>query len=120
MLKTALVILTASSGGDVSLAVTTASNAKDCAAKAEGVTGTLAAAGITVLAHRCGETDLRFSPYGHGKSSGAARHDYRVTLPADPAAGFVIEPVVAGETCTAAPDADPAIICASSTQTILN
>ena len=71
----------------------------------------LESAGHHVLAARCTETDLEFTPYGHG---GEERpHAWRVTLPET---GAVIEPLAPGEDCAPAPDGAPAVHCARSAQ----
>ena len=106
MLKPVLVVLTLAQGGDAThLALTSAETAQDCAAKAQAVQKVLEGAGHTVLAARCTETDLEFTPYGHGGDSAERPHAWRVTLPET---GAVIEPLAQGEGCTPALDGTPA------------
>lgn len=114
MLKPVLVVLTlAPGGGATHLALTSAETAQDCAAKAQSVRQVLEDAGRTVLAARCAETALAFTPYGHGGDSARRPHAWRVTLPEN---GAVIEPLAQGADCTPAPDSTPAVHCAWSAQ----
>ena len=117
MLKPVLVVLTLAQGGDAThLALTSAETMQDCAAKAQAVQKVLEGAGHTVLAARCTETDLEFTPYGHGGDSAERPHAWRVTLPET---GAVIEPLAQGEGCTPAPDGMPAVHCARSAQGVV-
>lgn len=117
MLKPVLVVLTLAQGGDAThLALTSAETMQDCAAKAQAVQKVLEGAGHTVLAARCTETGLEFTPYGHGGASAERPHAWRVTLPET---GAVIEPLAQGEGCTPAPDGTPAVHCARSAQGVV-
>lgn len=116
MLKTTLIILTLTAGGETSMALTTATGPADCAAKADRLASVLDGAGMEVLAHRCAETRLSFTPYGHSPSSAPTRHAYRVTLPEGE--GFEIAPLAAGEACKADAEATPAVHCVTSTQRV--
>lgn len=117
MLKPVLVVLTLAQGGDAThLALTSADTAQDCAAKAQAVQKVLEGAGHTVLAARCAETDLEFTPYGHKGDSAGHPHPWRVTLPET---GAVIEPLAEGAACTPAPEGTPAVHCAWSAQGVV-
>lgn len=116
MLKPVLVVLTLAPGsGATHLALTSPRDAQDCAARSQAVAQVLEDAGLRVLAARCGETDLDFTPYAHGADSGPPVHPWRVTLPE---VGVLIEPLAQGEDCTPAPDAAPAVHCALSAQAV--
>lgn len=115
MLKPVLVVLTLAPGGEAThLALTSAETAQECAAKSQAVRQVLQDAGVKVIEARCAETDLAFTPYGHG-GKGPHVHPWRVTLPAT---GALIEPLPAAETCAPAPDATPAVHCALSAQAV--
>lgn len=119
MLKPVLVVLTlAQGGGATHLALTSAEDAEDCTAKSEVVRQVLEGAGHSVLAARCAETGLEFTPYSHSSSSGGTErpHAWRVTLPET---GAVIEPLAEGAACTPAPDSVPAVHCAWSAQGVV-
>ncbi|MFC0341555.1 hypothetical protein [Paracoccus niistensis] len=117
MLKPVLVVLTLAQGGDAThLALTSAETMQDCATKAQAVQKVLEGAGHTVLAARCTDTDLEFTPYGHGGDSAERPHAWRVTLPKT---GALIEPLAEGEGCTPAPDGTPAVHCARSAQGVV-
>lgn len=113
MLKPVLVILTLAQGGGTHLALTSAEDADECLAKADVVTQVLEGAGLQVIAARCGETGLSFTPYSHSAQSGAHVHRWRVTLPET---GAIIEPLAPGESCDPTPTAVPAVHCALSAQ----
>ena len=114
MLKPVLVVLTlAPGGGATHLALTSAETAGECAAKAQAVRKVLEGARRTVLAARCAETAVAFTPYGHGGDSAGRPHAWRVTLPDT---GAVIEPLAPGADCTPAPNSAPAVHCAWSAQ----
>ncbi len=113
MLKPVLVVLTLAQGGGTHLALTSAEDADECLAKADVVTQVLEGAGLQVIAARCGETGLSFTPYSHSAQSGAHVHRWRVTLPET---GAIIEPLAPGESCDPAPTAVPAVHCALSAQ----
>lgn len=113
MLKPVLVVLTLAHGGEAThLALTSAETAEDCATKSQAVRQVLDGAGHAVLAVRCAETNLEFTPYGHGDTA-ERPHAWRVTLPET---GAVIEPLAQGADCTPAPDSTPTVHCAWSAQ----
>lgn len=117
MLKPVLVVLTLAQGGDAThLALTSADTAQDCATKAQTVQKVLQDAGHTVLAARCTQTEVDFTPYGHGGDSTGRPHAWRVTLPET---GAVIEPLAKGAECLPAPDGTPAVHCAWSAQGVV-
>lgn len=117
MLKTALLILTLTGDGGTRVTLTDSDGPADCAALREVVAQILTEAGSPPLLTRCGESALRLTPFVHGTPPEAEIHRYRVELPA--AGGFTVHPLAPGETCTAAPKADPAVHCASSGQSVL-
>lgn len=115
MLKSVLVVLTLAPGGEAThLALTSAESAQECAAKSRAVRQVLLDAGVQVIDTRCAETDVAFTPYGHG-NKGPHVHPWRVTLPET---GALIEPLSAAEACVPAPDATPAVHCALSAQAV--
>lgn len=109
MLHIALVILTATPDGAVSLAVSPADDIAACEANRAQLEAILKGAEITVLAARCGQTDLTFSPFYHGAAPEDEVHRYRVTLPAE---GYVIAPLAEGAACSPA----EGVFCARSAQ----
>lgn len=117
MLHTLLIVLTLGHADGPHLAITEAGDMAACAARAEAVTAVLTDAGYPVAAHRCFQTEQRFTPYSHGPDAPAPTHAYRVTLPAE--GGALIEPVATLSGCTPAPEAVPPVFCALSTQTPL-
>ena len=117
MLKPVLVVLTlAQGGGATHVALTSAETTGDCAVKAQAVRRVLEGAGHSVLAARCAETDLEFTPYGQSGDKAERPHAWRVTLPET---GAVIEPLAEGAGCTPAPDSTPAVHCAWSAQGVI-
>ena len=118
MLKPVLVVLTlAQGGGATHLALTSAETAEDCAAKSHAVRQVLEAAGHAVLAARCAETALNYTPYDRNGDAAVRSHAWRVTLPDT---GAMIEPLAEGAACLSAPEDTPAVYCARSTQGIVD
>lgn len=117
MLKTTLLMLTVMAGGDLRVTLSPAADEVECEANRDAVVTILAEAGRPPLAALCGASDLRLTPFVHGTPPEAEIHRYRVELPA--AGGFRITPLTGDESCTAAPQADPAVHCARSAQTVL-
>lgn len=117
MLKTALLILTLTEGGDIRVNLTESAGPADCEASRDVVSQILTASGHAPLAAVCGETGLRLTPYIHGTPPEAEVHRYRVELPR--AGGFALAPLAEGEDCTPDTAADPAIHCARSGQSVL-
>lgn len=117
MLKTALLILTLTEGGDIRVNLTESAGPADCEASRDVVTQILTASGHVPLAAVCGETGLRLTPYIHGTPPEAEVHRYRVELPR--AGGFALAPLAEGEDCTPDTAADPAVHCARSGQSVL-
>lgn len=116
MLKPVLIVLTLAQGGDAThLALSSPVDAGDCAARARSVQQVLEEAGVLVIAARCAETDLGFTPYGHGDAARPRVHRWRVTLPET---GAALEPLTAADSCVPAPDATPAVHCALSAQEV--
>lgn len=118
MLATVLIVVTLGHADAPHLAVTPADDAAACAAKAGAVTAVLDKAGFAVAAARCVQTDQRFSAYRHGPDAPAPIHPFRVTLPAR--GGATVEALARLSDCDAAPDADPAVFCAVSAQTLID
>lgn len=117
MLKAALLVLTLTADGAVLATLTSADDAEDCSAKQEVIRQVLESAGITPLVNECGQTELTLTPFDHGAGPEAQIHRYRVDLPE--AGGFTIAPLSADQSCTAAPDANPAIYCTRSAQQVV-
>lgn len=113
MLKTALLILTLGDGGALHMALTETDTAEDCAAMAEVVGQMLSGAGYTIAAMRCDRTDLRLTPFEHGRSAAEMDRQYRVTVKGTALEdGFVVQPVASGSCEAAQPDT----YCAISAQ----
>ena len=117
MLKSALLILTLAEGGATRVTLTESDSPADCEASRDVVTQILTEAGSAPLAAVCGETDLRLTPFIHGTPPDAEIHLYRVELPQ--AGGFTIVPLAEGEACTPDTEADPAVHCTRSGQSVL-
>ncbi|MFA5539132.1 MAG: hypothetical protein WDA23_08010 [Gemmobacter sp.] len=119
-MKTALLILTMTAGGDIRVTLTENDSPADCEANREVVTQILTEAGSAPIAALCGESGLRLTPFVHGTPPEAEIHRYRVELPQ--AGGFAIAPLAEGEDCTPDTDtaADPAVHCARSGQSVLS
>jgi hypothetical protein len=116
MLKMTMLLLTLTAGGDIRVTLSEAESAQDCADSLEVVSQVLAESGNPPLAGRCAETALRLTPFEHGVAPEDEIHRYRVILPA--AGGFAVEPLAADAACTPAPQADPAVFCARSGQSV--
>lgn len=110
----ALLLLTLAGDGSPRLALTAAEDLVECEASAAGVRMILTGAGYDILALRCGETPLTLSPFRHGATPEEETYRYRVTLPAG--GGYTVTPLAQGDDCTPAPQADPAVYCARSSQ----
>lgn len=117
MLKTVLLILTLTGDGGTRVTLTDSDSPADCEASREVVSQILTEAGSPPLLARCGDSALRLTPFVHGIPPAAEIHRYRVELPA--AGGFTVRPLSPGEICTPAPQADPAVHCARSGQSVL-
>ncbi len=117
MLKTTLLILTVMAGGDLRVTLSQAEDEAECEANRDAVVTILTDAGRAPLLALCGASDLRLTPFVHGTPPEAEIHRYRIELPA--AGGFTVTHLAAGEICTAAPDAEPAVHCARSGQSVL-
>ena len=117
MLKSALLILTLADGGATRVTLTESESPEDCEASREVVTQILTEAGSAPLAAVCGETDLRLTPFIHGTPPEAETHRYRVEVARS--GGFTVTPLGAEAPCAAAPDADPAVHCTRSGQSVL-
>ncbi|WP_289041047.1 hypothetical protein [uncultured Aliiroseovarius sp.] len=101
MLKTTLVILTLGYGGTTHLAVSEAETQEDCLAKAEVLDQILTGAGAKITALRCGQTDLRLTPYNHSYAEGELRWHYHIKLHGtEREDGFTMTPTAAGR-CSA-------------------
>ncbi|MDO5642154.1 MAG: hypothetical protein Q4G26_07170 [Paracoccus sp. (in: a-proteobacteria)] len=117
MIKTALLLLTLTADGDIRVNLTETDGPDDCEARRDVVTQVLTGADMAPLHAICGPTALRLTPFDHAALSTDERYRYRVELPR--AGGFAIRPLSAGEACTPAPDADPAVYCARSGQAVI-
>ncbi len=117
MLKTVLLILTLAGDGGVRMTLTDSDSLAECEASLEVVSQILTEAGSPPLLARCGESALRLTPFVHGTPPEAETHRYRVELPA--AGGLAVRPLGPDEACTPAPEADPAVHCARSGQSVL-
>ena len=117
MLKTALLILTLTEGGDARVNLTESESPADCEASRDVVSQILTEAGSAPVAALCGETGLRLTPFVHGTPPEAEIHRYRVELPR--AGGFTVTPLAEGKGCIPDTAADPAIYCARSGQSVL-
>lgn len=113
MLKAVLVILTLAPDGTTHLALSPADDTADCAAKREVVGQILAGAGATVIAARCGQTDLTFAPYQHAAPAEAYVHRWHVHLAEE---GPVVRPLRKGEACEERRDVKQPTYCAVSAQ----
>ena len=114
MLKIALLTLTMTPEGEPRLTLSDMADAAACTEAQASVTEILTQSGITVLAARCGPSALQLTPFDHGATPEDERFRYRVAL--DPAGGFEVTPLAAGAACQPAPQAQPAIHCARSSQ----
>lgn len=117
MLKTTLLMLTVMAGDDLRVTLSPAADEIECEANRDAVVTILGNAGRAPLAALCGATELRLTPFVHGTPPEAEVHRYRVELPL--AGGFRVTPLGGEERCTAAPEADPAVYCARSAQSVL-
>ncbi len=115
MLQTVLIVLTLGHADGTHLSLTQADNPAACEQKSQALGKILTDAGYTIGAGRCVPENLRFTPYQPGAHDMANR--FRVTLPL--AGGATVEALGPDETCTPAPDADPAVFCARSAQQLL-
>lgn len=117
MLQTTLLVLTLTSGGELRVTLSPAADMVECEANRDAVVTILTDAGRPPIAALCGETGLRLTPFVHGTPEKDEIHRYRVGLPS--AGGFTVVPLAGGESCTPAPEADPAVHCARSAQAVL-
>lgn len=114
MLATVLIIVTLGHADAPHVSFSQAENLEACEAKAEALTSVLERANYQVGATRCVQTELTLSPYD--RAAKEFPHAFRISLPND--ASATIEQLDSLSECTAAPDADPAVFCAVSAQTI--
>ncbi|MFV0332579.1 MAG: hypothetical protein ACK5JR_00665 [Tropicimonas sp.] len=117
MLKLAFLLLTLNEAGDPRLTVSYTASMEDCEALGFTILGILDGMGSEILAERCGETPLSLTPFAHGLGPEHEVNRYRVTIPQE--AGWVIEPLAAGAVCEPAPEASPAVYCATSVQAVI-
>lgn len=112
MLKIALLTLTLD-GGAVHMAMTEAESPEECKGKAEVVEQVLIGAGYTVVAMRCGQTDLNLTPYNHGAGDRDMKWHYHVTVNGTALEDGFNARLVEPGTCTAEGDDE---YCAASAQ----
>lgn len=116
MLQWVLVILTAGSPDQPHLAVTSALDQEDCAAKADVVSQILTAGGYEIIDARCAQTSIRMTPYRHAHTPDEVIHTYQVTLPAgDRTDGLDIVSMDKSR-CQPDPNAENPVYCAVSAQ----
>lgn len=118
MLEVALLILTLAAEGEPRLTLSPTEHMEDCLAMQDVVTQILTEAGQPPLLTRCGETDVRLSPFIHGTPPEAEIHRYRVELPAED--GYRVFPLTDDQSCTADEVAELAIYCTRSAQFVQN
>ncbi|WP_050525503.1 hypothetical protein [Pseudorhodobacter aquimaris] len=112
MLNIVLIILTMHEAEPLHIAFTQAETMEACKARAGVVSQILTDAGTEVVAVRCGETAMAFTPYGHDHAEAELNWHYHVTIQGDAVEdGFALRPVAAGS-C----NADASEYCAISAQ----
>lgn len=116
MLKLALLVLAFNPEGELRMTLSDKATVEECQTSKARVEPVLKNAGYTVLTLRCAETDLRLTPYKKGKRRDALTR-YRVQLVGND--GFVIAPLLAGESCTASPNGRDPMFCALSSQKVI-
>lgn len=116
MLKTALLVLTMTGGGQVRVTLSETENMAACGKSREMVTSILKGAEIKVIKAICGPSALRLTPFEHGLGPEAEIHKYQVMV--EKSGKFRVTPLAKGATCTPTHDADPAIYCARSSQAV--
>lgn len=114
----ALLLLTLIGDGGTRLTLSPADTAEDCAATREVLVQVLTDAGKPPILALCGTSALQLSPYIHGTPPEAETLRYRVDIPR--AGGFTVTPLATDAPCEPAPQADPAIHCARSSQRVLS
>ncbi|MDO5614039.1 MAG: hypothetical protein Q4G14_12470 [Paracoccus sp. (in: a-proteobacteria)] len=118
MIKTVLLLLTLTADGEIRVNLTETEGPDDCEARQDVVTQVLTGAGMAPLHAICGPSALRLTPFDHAALAEDENHRYRVELPR--AGGFTIRPLSGDEGCDPAPDADPAVYCARSSQAVID
>jgi hypothetical protein len=118
MMKPALLILSLTADGGTRATLADKDSMELCETSREAVVQILTEAGRAPLLGLCGETDVRVTPYKQGPDPEGPLLQLRIEGPAT--GGFSVTPLAADAPCEAAPDADPAVFCAHSTQQLLS
>lgn len=115
MLKTALLTLTLTTGGEPLMTLSEMETPAACEESRQTITSIFADAGIELITALCGQTALQLTPFMHGATPEEERHRYHIAI--DGAGRFDVTPLAANADCQPAPDAIPTIYCARSSQT---
>lgn len=118
MMKTALLILSLTADGGARATLAEKDSMDQCETSRETVVRILTEAGQAPHVGRCGETDVRVTPYQQGPDPEGPLLRLRIEVPA--AGGFSITALGPDAPCAAAPEAEPAVYCAHSTQTLIS